>query len=207
MEYGLIGRTLAHSFSPRIHSEFGDYEYKLYPLEPKDLDSFMRSRNFKGLNVTIPYKLSVVPYCDELTPEAASIGCVNTLKVLENGKLIGHNTDIYGMCAMFNRAGIDISGRKVLILGSGGTSLTATAAAKQLGAGKIIIISRNGRDNYTNLHKHFDAEIIINTTPVGMYPNTGKSPVPLQLFPHIRGVADVIYNPLRIFIMYIFSNN
>lgn len=197
MEYGLIGEKLGHSFSPRIHARLSSYGYALHELKPEEIEGFITARDFRGLNVTIPYKKSVLPFCDRLSPEAEEIGCVNTLVVEADGSLSGHNTDIYGFCYMANRRGIDFCGKKILILGSGGTSLTASAAARRLGALSVSLVSRSGEDNYSNLHRHFDAEIIINTTPVGMYPNCGASPVELRLFPKLRGVIDVVYNPLR----------
>lgn len=197
MTYGLIGEKLGHSFSPRIHARLSPYQYELMPLAPGELDGFMKARAFLGLNVTIPYKRDVMAYCDVVSEEAAAIGSVNTLVSGSDGRLFGYNTDIYGMCYMAGRRGFDFHGAKALILGSGGTALTAAAAAKRLGAAEIVTISRGGGDNYTNLHRHFDTGYIINTTPVGMYPYCGASPVELRLFPRLRGVMDVIYNPLR----------
>ena len=196
MEYGLLGENLGHSFSPQIHSALAGYDYQLYPTPPDAVEELFRQRAFKGLNVTIPYKQAVIPLCDEVDPAAAEIGAVNTI-VNRSGKLIGYNTDIDGLLYMARRAGVDMGGKKVLILGSGGTSRTARAAAKTAGAAEIIVISRGGENNYDNLVRHADAQVIINTTPVGMYPNCGKAAVSLAQFPKLSGVLDVVYNPLR----------
>ena len=196
MEYGLLGEKLGHSFSPQIHGALADYDYQLYPTPPEAVEELFRQRSFKGLNVTIPYKQTVIPLCDKIDPSAAAIGAVNTV-VNRGGQLIGFNTDIDGLLYMAHRAGVDMNGKKVLILGSGGTSRTARAAAAAMGAEEIVVISRNGENNYHNLSRHSDARVIINTTPVGMYPNCGNSPVSLDLFPNLSGVLDVVYNPLR----------
>ncbi|MGI5971878.1 MAG: shikimate kinase [Oscillospiraceae bacterium] len=197
MEYGLIGEKLSHSFSPCIHSLLGEYAYELIPLKPGEVESFVRGHSYRGLNVTIPYKKTVVSMCDRLSPEAEETGSVNTLAFDSGGRLIGHNTDIAGFIWMADRKGVSMSGRKVVILGSGGTSHTAAAAAKRMGAREIAVISRSGPDNYGNLEKHADAEVLVNTTPVGMYPDNGKAILDLRLFPKLLGVLDVIYNPLR----------
>ena len=196
MDYGLIGEKLGHSFSPQIHYSLAGYDYQLYPLPPEELADLFRQRNFKGLNVTIPYKQAVIPLCDEVDPRAAAIGAVNTV-VNQNGRLVGYNTDIDGLIYLAERAGIAMAGKKVIILGSGGTSHTAQAAAKELGAAETVVISRTGENNYQNLSRHEDAQVLINTSPVGMFPNCGVSPVSLDAFPHLTGVLDVIFNPLR----------
>ncbi|MDE7262642.1 MAG: AAA family ATPase [Oscillospiraceae bacterium] len=196
MEYGLLGEKLGHSFSPQIHKALADYEYRLYPTPPEAVGELFRRRAFKGLNVTIPYKQTVIPLCDEVDPRAAAIGAVNTV-VNRNGKLTGYNTDIDGLIYLAKRAGVDMAGKKVVILGSGGTSHTARAAARELGAGEIVVVSRKGENNYENLSRHADAGVLINTTPVGMYPNAGASPVSLDAFPRLTGVLDMIFNPLR----------
>lgn len=195
-EYGLLGETLGHSFSPELHKALADYDYALLPTPRNAVEELLRKREFRGLNVTIPYKQTVIPLCDEVDPRALSIGAVNTI-VNRDGQLIGYNTDIDGFRYMAKRAGVNLSGKKVLILGSGGTSRTVQAAARELNAAEIIVISRDGENNYENISRHNDAEIIINTTPVGMYPNCGESPVDLTLFPRITGALDVVYNPLR----------
>lgn len=194
--YGLIGRKLGHSFSKPIHEAMGCPEYSMFPMEPEALDAFMREKRFSGVNVTIPYKLDVIPYLDEISDEAREIGSVNTV-VNRGGRLYGYNTDIYGFIYMVKSAGIDFSDKKVLVLGSGGTSRTACAAAKKLGCRELVKISRSGEDNYDNISRHYDADIIVNTTPVGMFPNCPDSPLPLGGFTKLSGVVDVVYNPLR----------
>lgn len=194
--YGLIGRRLGHSWSPFIHKALGCPDYRLFALEPQELEPFLRREDVGGLNVTIPYKRDVMPLCDEIDPAAREIGSVNTL-VRRNGRLIGYNTDIDGFQYMLRRAGISLAGKKVVILGSGGASLTAQAAAKRNGAAEIAVISRSGADNYGNLDRHADAQVLVNTTPVGMWPQVEDSPVDLLSFPALEAVADVVYNPFR----------
>ena len=195
MKCGLLGRKLSHSYSPAIHAQFGDYEYGLFEKEPEEVASFLRQGNWDGLNVTIPYKQAVIPYLDELTPIAAKLGAVNTI-LRRNGKLIGHNTDFGAFRAMVEKSRLSPAGKKCLVLGSGGASKVVVAVMEDLGA-EVVVISRKGENHYQNLHRHKDAAIIVNTTPVGMYPNTGVSPVDLDLFPALDGVLDVIYNPAR----------
>ncbi len=196
MEYGLLGETLGHSFSPQIHQALADYDYRLYPTPQPAVAELFRRREFRGLNVTIPYKQTVIPLCDEVDPQAAAIGAVNTV-VNRDGRLTGYNTDIDGLIYLARRAGVDMAGKKVAVLGSGGTSRTAQAAARKLGAAQIVVISRNGEDNYGNLSRHEDTQVIVNTTPVGMYPRCGVAPVSLEAFPRLEGLLDVVYNPLR----------
>lgn len=197
MEFGLIGEKLGHSYSPQIHRIFGDYEYKLYPMPKEELEKTLRERNFRGLNITIPYKTDVLPFCDEISPVVQKVGSANTL-VMREGKLCAYNTDLAGFLFMLKKGGISLKGKKVLILGSGGTSLTAQAACREEKAGEMIVVSRSGPVDYAEMYKrHRDAEIIINSTPVGMYPGNGISPVELDQFPFLQGVADVIYNPAR----------
>ena len=196
MEYGLIGEKLGHSYSQMIHARLADYRYELKEVAPERLDAFIEARNFRGLNVTIPYKQAVMKHCAELSPEAMEVGSVNTLIVRPDGSLFGHNTDIDGFIYMLRRGGIDPAGAKAVILGSGGTSLTARAALTRLGAREIVTVSRKGPVDYAALYaEHADAEILVNATPVGMYPKNGASPVELDRLPKVRGVADVIYNP------------
>ena len=197
MEYGLIGARLGHSHSPRIHRAFFDYDYVLRELKAEELPAFLEERNFKGLNVTIPYKQAVIPFCDALGETARRIGSVNTLVVRSDGSLFGDNTDHYGLCYAIRRAGISLSGKHVLILGSGGTSLTARAAAEDLGAERITVVSRRGPVDYGKVYDLQDAGVVINTTPVGMFPQNGASPLDLSRFPELTGVVDVVYNPLR----------
>lgn len=196
MKCGLLGRKLGHSYSPQIHNLLGDYSYVLFEKEPAELENFLKNGDFSGLNVTIPYKKEVIPYLSELSPTAKKMGCVNTVLRRSDGTLYGHNTDYFGFTSLVRHAGLSVAGKKVLVLGSGGASNTAVAALKDLGASPVVI-SRSGENNYGNLHLHRDAAAIVNTTPVGMYPNTGVSPIDLGLFPHLEGVLDVIYNPAR----------
>lgn len=194
--YGLLGRTLGHSWSVPIHTALGCPGYHLIELEPDQLGDFFRREEIGGLNVTIPYKRDVMPFCDEIDPAARAIGSVNTL-VRRNGRLLAFNTDAAGFCYMAARAGVSFSGKKAVILGSGGASLTAFACARQMGAREVTVISRTGADNYGNLSRHADADIVVNTTPVGMYPGNGAAPVDLAAFPACTGVLDVVYNPRR----------
>ena len=196
MKCGLLGRKLGHSYSPQIHSYLGDYPYVLFEKEPEEIGDFLKNGDFTGINVTIPYKKDVIPYVDELSPVAKRLGAVNTIVRRKDGSLFGHNTDFFGFSTMVRRSGLSVAGKKVLVLGSGGASNTAVAVLEELGA-KVVIISRSGENNYGNLHLHADAAMIVNTTPVGMYPNTEDSPVDLSGFPKLEGVLDVIYNPAR----------
>ena len=196
IRYGLCGKTLKHSYSKIIHEMLGNNEYNLYSLDKDEFYEVMESRNFSALNVTIPYKTDAFDLCDVVSDEAKSIGSVNTV-VNKDGTLYGYNTDYYGFVYMLKRAGIDIKNKKVLILGSGGTSLTARAVCKGEGAREYIVVSRKGEVNYGNISKHGDADVIINTTPVGMYPDNGRIPVDLSLFHKLSGVVDVIYNPMK----------
>lgn len=196
MQCGLLGRKLGHSYSPQIHNLLGDYSYVLFEKEPEELGNFLKNGEFSGLNVTIPYKKEVISYLSELSPTAQKMGCVNTVLRRSDGTLYGHNTDYFGFTSLVRHAGLSVAGKKVLVLGSGGASNTAVAALKDLGASPVVI-SRSGENNYQNLHLHRDAAAIVNATPVGMYPNTGVSPIDLELFPHLEGVLDVIYNPAR----------
>lgn len=198
MKIELLGRRLGHSLSPLLHSVFADYSYSLREIEPQDLDRYFEKGDFDGLNVTIPYKKDVIKYCDALTPEAEKIGAVNTIFRLPDGKLMGHNTDYAGFSAMIDHVGVDIAGKKVVILGSGGASLTAQNVCKDLCAKEIVVISRKGENNYDNLYdRHNDAQVLINCTPVGMYPNITDKIVDLDAFSSLLGVFDMIYNPLR----------
>ena len=196
MEYGLIGEKLVHSYSPQIHALLADNDYILCPLPKEQLHAFMTTASFKGINVTIPYKKDVVPYCSALSEDAKEIGCVNTIVKRPDGTLFGHNTDVAGFINMLQHAGIKAAGKKAVILGSGGTSLTASIALKRLKAKEFVVISRSGENNYAALYeKHRDAQLLVNTTPVGMYPGNGQSPADLSRLPHLESVADVIYNP------------
>ena len=196
MKSGFLGRKLGHSYSPQIHEYLGSYSYDLFEREPNEIEDFLRNGDFTGINVTIPYKKDVIPFLDELSPTAVKMGSVNTVVRRKDGSLFGHNTDYFGFTSMVHRSGIQVAGKKVLVLGSGGTSNTAVKALEDLGA-QVIIVSRSGENNYDNLHVHQDAAVIVNTTPVGMYPNPGVSPVDLSCFPTLEGVLDVIYNPAK----------
>ncbi len=197
MKYGLIGEKLGHSFSKIIHEKIADYTYELCEISKENLDSFMRARDFQSINVTIPYKEAVIPYLDSIDPFAEKIGAVNTI-VKRDGKLYGYNTDFLGMKLMIERNGFDFSGKKVLILGSGGTAKTSKAVADFLGAREIITVSRSGEVNYENVVTlHPDAEFIINTTPCGMYPNNETYALDPAEFPVLKGIIDAVYNPLK----------
>lgn len=195
LQCGLLGEKLTHSYSPLIHGALGDYAYELFEVERDQLAHFMETTPFHGLNVTIPYKQSVLAYCDQLSPAAHAIGSVNTLVRQADGSLYGDNTDATGLLYLLRTGNIEVKDKKVLVLGSGGSSLTACYVLKEQGATEIIVISRKGPHNYDNLAQHHHSQVIINTTPVGMYPNNGSSPVCLQGFKNLEGVVDLIYNP------------
>ena len=199
MEYGCIGEKLSHSFSKIIHSQLADYDYELCEIPKDGLDSFMRKADFKAINVTIPYKQAVIPYLYSISDTARKIGAVNTI-VNNSGKLYGYNTDFSGMRALIEKQGVTFSGKKVLVLGSGGTSKTAAAVAESLGAAEVYRVSRSGRDGAITyesaLSEHIDSQAIINTTPCGMYPNIGASAVDITLFKNLCSVTDAVYNPL-----------
>ena len=196
MNCGLLGRKLGHSYSPQIHQHFGDYSYRLFEKEPEDIADFILNGDFNGINVTIPYKKDVLPFCSELSDTAKKLGAVNTIVRKKDGRIVGHNTDYFGFMSMVKKSGLHVAGKKVLILGSGGASATAQAVLKELHA-NFVVISRMGENNYQNLDLHSDASLIINCTPVGMYPNPGVSPIDISLFPMLEGVLDMIYNPAR----------
>jgi len=196
-DYGLLGKKLGHSYSPVIHKFLGGYDYRLFEVQPDDLAAFMLGGQFSGLNVTIPYKQEVIPFCAELSPAAKSIGSVNTILRRPDGSLYGDNTDVVGFAAMLDQSGIEVRGKKVLVLGGGGSSLTVKHVLWQRGAEEVLTISRQGQDNYTNLARHADSQVIVNTTPVGMYPDTQPQPLRLEGFPRLEGVLELIYNPAR----------
>ena len=195
MKCGLLGRKLGHSYSPAIHALLGDYEYRLYEKEPEELEDFLRSGDWDGLNVTMPYKQTVIPYLDEVTDIAKALGAVNTI-IRRDGKRIGTNTDYFGFHSMITKSGLSPAGKKCLVLGSGGASKVVQNVLQEYDA-KVVVISRSGEDTYENMHRHADAAIIVNATPVGMYPHNGISPVDLDLFPKLEGVLDLIYNPAK----------
>lgn len=198
--YGCIGKKLTHSFSKEIHAKLADYEYELIELNEDKIESFFREKNFSAINVTIPYKQTVIPYLDSLSDVAKRIGAVNTI-VNKNGKLHGYNTDYYGMKALVEKIGIDIKGKKVLVLGTGGTSKTARVLAEDMGASDVITVSRKKSENYVTyeeaVNNHSDADVIINTTPSGMYPDCDSVPIDISAFGKLEGIVDAVYNPLR----------
>ncbi len=197
LKTGLIGEHLSHSFSPQIHAALGSYEYRLIELAPSEVGNFLTTGEFDALNVTIPYKQDVIPYLARLSDTARRIGAVNTIVREADGTLSGYNTDYDGLSDMILELGVPLADKKVLVLGSGGASKTAVAVATDMGASAVVVISRNGKDNYGNLERHADASIIINTTPVGMYPHNGKAPLSLDNFPRLEAIFDLIYNPAR----------
>ncbi len=194
---GLLGEKLGHSYSPFLHSRMASYEYRLFEVCPEKLGDFLQKGEFLGLNVTIPYKKAVMPYCAALSPVARRIGSVNTIFRRSDGSLYGDNTDHAGFHALVAESGIEVRGRKALVLGSGGASVTVQAVLAELGAGEVVVISRSGENNYRNFDRHGDAELLVNTTPLGMYPKNGTAAVDLRDFPALRGVLDVVYNPAR----------
>ena len=200
MDYGLIGERLPHSFSQEIHEKIADYRYELCELRPDEVENFILSKNYRALNVTIPYKQTVIPMLDVVSDEAEHIGAVNTI-VNRDGVLYGYNTDFGGMKALIERLGLVLKYKKVAVLGSGGTSRTARAVASALGAKLVLRVSRSGGGDsvtYDELYRdHADAEIIINTTPCGMYPNIFDCAVDLSRFTRLEGVVDAVYNPLN----------
>lgn len=200
MEYGCIGKKLGHSFSKEIHNALTDYTYDLCEIPQENLDDFMAKKSFKAINVTIPYKEKVIEHLDFISDEAKTIGAVNTI-VNKNGVLYGYNTDFYGMKMLIEKADVKIKDKTVAILGSGGTSKTASAVANSLGANVVYKVSRNARGDfitYSDLYKISDEiDVIINTTPVGMYPEIYNSAVDIKDFKNLSGVVDAVYNPLR----------
>lgn len=197
MTYGLLGEKLSHSFSPQIHHRLGNPHYILTEIPRESVANFFAQRDFSAINVTIPYKKDALAACDQVSPRARAIGSVNTVVKAIDGRLYGYNTDAYGFEYMLRKGGIDPRNQKCLVLGSGGSSVMAQYVLGQMGAKEIVVISREGENNYRNLHLHTDAGVIVNTTPVGMYPQNGLSPIDLTLFPRLQGVADLIYNPAR----------
>ena len=198
-KYGCIGKKLTHSFSKEIHARLADYEYELIELNENELESFFDSKDFNAINVTIPYKQAVIPHLYSLSDVAKRIGAVNTI-INRNGRLYGYNTDYYGMKALIGKLGVDIKGKKVLVLGTGGTSKTACVLAEDMGADKIITVSRSKSENYITyeeaVNEHSNAEVIINTTPSGMYPDCDGVPIDISAFGKLEGIIDAVYNPL-----------
>ena len=199
-KYGCIGKKLSHSFSKEIHALLADYEYELIELSEEEIQPFFQARDFEAINVTIPYKQTVIPYLDSVSDIALRIGAVNTV-VQRDGKLYGYNTDYYGMKALIERVGLQLAGKKVLILGTGGTSKTARVLAADLGASSVLTVSRQRSETYIDYEdavtRHSDAQIMINTTPVGMYPDCDSKPIDVAAFDRLEGLIDAVYNPLR----------
>jgi len=198
-KYGCIGKKLTHSFSKEIHARLADYDYELIELSEEEIKPFFEEKNFEAINVTIPYKETVIPYLDFVSDVAKRIGAVNTI-VNKEGKLYGYNTDYYGMTALIEKIGVVLKNKKVLVLGTGGTSKTARVVAKDLGASEILVVSRSKKENCITYeeatNEHSDAQVIINTTPSGMYPDCDSKPVDISVFPFLEGVVDAVYNPL-----------
>lgn len=199
-KYGCIGKKLTHSFSKEIHAKLADYEYELTELTEDEIEAFFKKKDFNAINVTIPYKQTVIPYLDSMSDVAKRIGAVNTI-VNKNGSLHGYNTDYYGMKALIERIGVSLKNKKVLILGTGGTSKTARVLAEDMDASEVLNVSRSKSGNYITyedaLKEHSDADVIINTTPSGMYPDCDSQPIDISVFRNLEGIVDAVYNPLR----------
>ena len=195
--YGILGQRLIQSLAPEIHRELGNFKYERFQIEPEELDDFFAKREFAGLNVTSPYKTEVIKYCDELTPDAETIGSVDTIIVDENGRLIGDNCEYDGFCYTIQKCGIEIEGKKVLVFGSGESAKTVKAVVKDLGAKQVVAVTKMGQVNYENFYEHADSDIIINSTSTGMYPKNGEKLLDIKRFPNLCGVLDLIYNPRR----------
>ena len=197
--YGCIGKKLTHSFSKEIHAKLADYDYRLIELSEAELQPFFEQKDFAAINVTIPYKQAVIPYLDTVSEVARRIGAVNTI-VNKDGRLHGYNTDYYGMKALIERVGLDLRGKRVLVLGTGGTAKTARVVAADLGASEVLTVSRRSTEGCITYEEaatlHRDARIIINTTPSGMYPDCESKPIDISSFPELEGVIDAVYNPL-----------
>lgn len=196
MKCGLLGEKLGHSYSPQIHRRLGSYSYELFEKNESELRDFLKDGDFTGLNVTIPYKKAIIAYCDELSPIAQKLGAINTIVRRSDGTLIGHNTDYFGFASMIRHSGLDPKGKQVLVLGTGGASATVQAVLAEMGA-KVTVISRTGENNYESMYRLHATAMIVNATPVGMYPNNGQTLVDLDRFPKLEGVLDLIYNPAR----------
>ena len=195
--FGLLGEKLGHSYSPQMHKMFGGYDYALFEVPQDELGGFLKRAEFDGINVTIPYKKAVIPYCAELSENARKIGSVNTILCLPDGRLRGDNTDYCGFEHLVRSLGAEIKGKKCLVLGDGGVAPTIRAVLSDMGAGSIVTVSRRGEDNYENIARHADADVLVNTTPVGMYPKNGTAAVDITIFNHLSAVLDVVYNPNR----------
>lgn len=200
MEYGLIGERLGHSYSKQIHAELADYLYELTPLTREEFPVFMEKKEFKAINVTIPYKCEVIPYLDEMDPLAKQIGAVNTI-VNRKGKLYGYNTDYYGFLYLLYKNGISVGGKKILVLGNGGAAQPVFLALNREGAKEVFTVKYKeepGTITYAKAAKeHADAEIIINASPVGMFPNVDATPIDLSPYQNLFAAVDIIANPLE----------
>lgn len=196
MQYGLIGEKLGHSYSREIHENIADYKYELVELSRAQLPAFLQAKDFRAINVTIPYKQDVIPYLDYIDESAKRIGAVNTI-VNRDGRLFGYNTDFSGMRAQLAHMGVSLQGENVLILGAGGTAKTAHAVAESLHAASIVTLPRCAQ-GYNEAAKNYpDTTFILNATPVGMFPKCEDVPVDISVFPNLKGIFDAIYNPLR----------
>lgn len=195
LKCGLLGERLGHSISPQIHSKLGDYEYRLYEKSPEDVKEFLLHGDFDVINVTIPYKKIAFSLCNEVTPIASQLGNVNVVVKRMDGTLFGDNTDVAGFLKLVDLLKVDVKGMKCLVLGTGGAAMTAAAALRGLNAERVVHISRSGDDNYSNISRHADAEVIVNATPIGMFPKVDEQPVSLNAFPKCKAVIDFIYNP------------
>jgi len=194
LKCGLLGEKLGHSYSPQIHSLLGNYEYRLYEKSPSEIEDFLKNGEWEGLNVTIPYKKAVIPFCSRCSDAVRKTGSANTLKKMPDGSIYADNTDVYGFSSLLDKNGIDPAGSKALILGNGGACVSVKAVLEERGA-EVVVISRRGENNYENLFLNRDARLIVNTTPVGMFPNNGKAPVNPEMFEECTAVLDIIYNP------------
>lgn len=197
MRFGLLGERLGHSYSPLIYELLGLPKYELFPMPQEEIAAFLRSGQLRGLNVTVPYKKTVLQFCDTLSESATKLGNVNTLLLADDGSIHGDNTDYAGFRYMMERGGFSLGGKKVLVLGTGGAAQTAQIASLDAGAREVVLISRAGENNYENILRHKDAALLINATPVGMHPHEAAKPLSLAGFQALEGVADMIYNPLR----------
>ena len=193
--YGLLGEHLSHSFSPQIHKAIGGYDYSLFEVESERLEDFLRNGDFKAINVTIPYKKAVIPYCAALSRQAAAIGSVNTIVRRGDGTLYGDNTDYDGFLYTVRQSGVEVAGKKCVIFGDGGVAPTVRTVLHDMNAGAVVTVSRKGEENFSNLSRHYDAQILVNATPVGMYPQNGETVAELVPFFRLEAAFDLVYNP------------
>lgn len=195
LKCGLLGEKLGHSLSPQIHAKLGSYEYRLHEKSPQEVEDFLLNGEYDAINVTIPYKKVAFALCNDTTPAARELGNVNVVVKRMDGTLFGDNTDAAGFVKLVETVGIDVHGKKCLVLGTGGAAMTAAAALRGLGAGTVVHISRTGENNYGNLERNADAALVVNATPVGMFPDVEARPVSLKSFPKCEAAIDLIYNP------------